>query len=178
MTDQHILQETFDSLPKLDYIPLLDAILKELKATNTPIFQLSPDQNRLLIRAYDFAAKIATENKNLNPLTQTNGIRAATVNFEDAAKFCDKIRQIQELLKEKLNLACQPESPENILAKICSDLGEFNQEKEDLPFNYNFNKQSPFTSKRLTIENSFTPNRSNGSDANIKAHHFNIRFTG
>jgi hypothetical protein len=178
MTDQHILQETFDSLPKLDYIPLLDAILKELKATNTPIFQLSSDQNRLLIRAYDFADKIATENKTLNPLTQTTGIRAATVNFEDAAKFCDKIRQIQELLKEKLNLACQPESPENILANICSDLGEFNQKKEDLPFNYDFNKQSPFTSKRLTIENSFTPNRSNGSDAIIKAHHFNIRFTG
>lgn len=71
MTDQHILQETFDSLPKLDYIPLLDAILKELKTTTTPIFQLSPDQNRLLIRAYDFAYKIATENKTLNPLTQT-----------------------------------------------------------------------------------------------------------
>ena len=33
MTDQHILQETFDSLPKLDYLPLLDAILKELKTT-------------------------------------------------------------------------------------------------------------------------------------------------
>ncbi|SKB16017.1 conserved hypothetical protein [Planktothrix sp. PCC 11201] len=179
MTDQHILQETFDSLPKLDYIPLLDTILKEIKTTNTPIFQLAPDdQNRLLIRAYDFAYKIATENKTLNPLTQTNGIRAATVNFEDAAKFCDKIRQIQQLLKEKLNLACQPESPENILAKICSDLGEFNQEKDDLPFNYDFNKQSPFNSKRLILENSFTPHRSNGSDAIIKAHHFNIRFTG
>ena len=178
MTDQHILQETFDSLPKLDYLPLLDAILKELKTTNTPIFQLSSDQNRLLIRAYDFAYKIATENKTLNPLTQTTGIRAATVNFEDTAKFCDKIRQIQELLKEKLNLACQPESPENILVKICSDLGEFNQEKDSLPFNYDFSKQPPFTSKRLTLENSFTPNRSSGSHANIKAHHFNIRFTG
>lgn len=89
MTDQHILQETFDSLPKLDYIPLLDTILKELKTTTTPIFQLSPDQNRLLIRAYDFAYKIATENKTLNPLTQTTGIRAATVNFEDTAKFCE-----------------------------------------------------------------------------------------
>lgn len=177
MSDQHTLKENSDPLAQLDYIPLLDAILKKL-STSTPIFQLSDDQNRLLIRAYDFAAKIATENQSLNPLTQTTGIRAATVNFEDAAKFCDKIRQIQQLLKEKLNLACQPKSPDNILLNICSNLEEFNHEKDSLPFNYDFNKQSPFTSKRLTLENSFTPNRSNGSDAIIKAHHFNIRFTG
>lgn len=177
MSDKHTLKENFDPLAQLDYIPLLDEILKELTTNNFRIFQLSPHQDRLLIRAYDIAYKIA-QNQNLNPLTQTLGVRAATVNFKSDRKFYDKIRAIQDLLKEQLNQACSPHSPQDILSQICTDLSEFDQEKDSLPFNYPLKKHYPFNSQRLTIENNFTPNRSTGGESIIKAHHLNVRFTG
>ncbi len=177
MSDKHTLKENLDPLAQLDYIPLLDEIFKELKTNKPGIFVLSDDQNRLLIRAYDIAYKIA-QNQNLNPLTQTLGVRAATVNFKSDRQFYDKIRAIQGLLKEQLNQACSPLSPQDILSQICTDLSDFDQDKDSLPFNYPLKKHYPFNSQRLIIENNFTPNRSVGGESMIKAHHLNVRFTG
>lgn len=177
MSDQHTLKENSDPLAQLDYIPLLDLILQELK-NNFPIFQLSPDQNRLLIDAYRLAYKLATQNQNLNPLTQTTGIRAATVNFKSDSHFYAKIKEIHSLLKQRLNQACKHQEPQEILRNICQNITEFDSDKASLPFQYPLKKNYSFNSQRLIIENSFTPNRSPGGDSIIKAHHLNVRFTG
>lgn len=80
MTSRHTLEENSDLLAKLDYVPLLDSILKALK--NKQIFKFSEDGKRLLIYAYPIASEIAIAKagQSSNPLIQTVNVRAATVN--------------------------------------------------------------------------------------------------
>jgi len=178
MTSKHTFEENSDPLAKLDYNPLLDSILEELKKNN--IFRFSEDKNRLLISAYKIAYEIATKKENLpaNPLTQTVGIRAATVNFSSETEFYSKIQAIRDELKMQLDTVAGENQTKACVENLCTQLSQFNSDKAALPFNYPFNTTHTFRSQRLTIENSLAETRRNGTQSVIKAHHLNVRFEG
>lgn len=105
MTLKHTLEEISDDLPKLNYIPLLKSIQQALKGKN--IFRFSEDGDRLLISAYRMAFDIATSKaaQQLNPLTQSVGVRAATVNHTSTTEFLSYIKAISDELRTQLDAA-------------------------------------------------------------------------
>lgn len=176
MTLRHTLEENTDPLAKLDYGPLLDSILQAIKTTK--IFKVSPDGNRLLISAYKIAYDIATAvPQPLNPLTQTMGIRAATVNFSSETEFYSKIRAIQDELRTQLDTAGENQT-KVCVEKLCTELSRFDSKKTTLPFSYPFTTTHTFRSQRLIIENSSAARTRTGTESVIKAHHLNVRFEG
>ncbi len=178
MTSKHTLEENSDPLAKLDYGPLLDSILEALKNKN--IFKFSPDGNRLLISAYKIAYEIATKKDRQpgNPLTQTVGIRAATVNFSSETEFYSKIQSIRDELKKQLDTVAGENQTKARVENLCTELSQFNSEKAALPFSYPFNTTHTFRSQRLIIENSLAERTRTGTQSVIKAHHLNVRFEG
>ncbi|BAY20692.1 hypothetical protein NIES2100_04350 [Calothrix sp. NIES-2100] len=178
MTSRHSIEESSNPLAKLDYAPLLDAVLKLLKEKN--IFKLSPDGNRLLIQAYDIAYTIAvkSDGRPQIPLPQDFGIKAATVNFSSETDFYSKIKAIKDELKKQLDTACGEKGTKACLENLCRVLSDFNSTQPALPFNYPFQKPYSFTSQRLIIENRLAQERRRGTDSIIKAHHLNVKFEG
>lgn len=178
MTSKHTFEENSDPLAKLDYGPLLDSILEALKNNN--IFKFSPDGKRLLISAYKIAYEIATkkEQQPANPLSQSVGIRAATVNFSSETEFYSKIQAIRDELKTQLDMAAGENQTKARVENLCTELSQFNSEKAALPFSYPFNKSHTFRSQRLIIENSLAQRTRTGTQSVIKAHHLNARFEG
>lgn len=178
MTSKHTFEENSDPLAKLDYGPLLDSILEVLKNNN--IFKFSPDGNRLLISAYKIAYEIATKKEQQpgNPLSQSVGIRAATVNFSSETEFYSKIQAIRDELKTQLDIAAGENQTKARVENLCTELSQFNSEKAALPFSYPFNTTHTFRSQRLIIENSLAERTRTGTQSVIKAHHLNVRFEG
>lgn len=139
MTSRHTLEENSDNLAKLDYVPLLKVILQALK--NKQIFKFSEDGKRLLISAYKIAADIATNStkQQLNPLTETVGVRAATVNHNSATDFYSYIRAIWDELRTQLNTAAGEKQAKECVENLYTYLSEFDSEMAALPFSYPFN---------------------------------------
>ncbi len=179
MTLKHTFEENSDPLAKLYYGPLLDSILQVLKNRN--IFKFSPDGNRLRISAYEIAYHIATNaaQQPQNALTQTGGIRAATVNFSSETEFYSKIRAIRDELRKQLDAASGGNQTKVGVEKLCTELSQFNSSKKAaLPFSYPFTTTYTFRSQRLIVENSSRARTRTGTESVIKAHHLNVRFEG
>ncbi len=178
MASKHTFEEITDLLPKLEYIPLLKSILQELKKQK--IFKFSEDGKRLLIYAYKIAFDIATNSagKQLNPLTHTVGVRAATVNHESATQFYTYIRAIGDELARQLSTASGEKQAKECVECLCTYLSQFDSKKAALPFNYPFSAVYTLRSQRLSIEDSSNSRTRTGNESFIKAHHLNVRFEG
>lgn len=178
MTSKHTFEENSDPLAKLDYGLLLDSILEALKKSN--IFKFSEDGKRLLISAYKIAYEIATKKDQQpeNPLSQSMGIQAATVNFSSETEFYSKIQSIRDELKKQLDTVAGENQTKACVENLCTELSQFNSENAALPFSYPFNKTHTFRSQRLIIENSLAERTRTGTQSAIKAHHLNVRFEG
>lgn len=159
----NILQEGDNGLVNLDYRDLLKKILQLLQSSESNnLFALSEDQKRLIINIDEIAYQIAMQ-KIDNPLVNlSTKAKSATVNFipETENYFNQKIKDIRDCLKEKLEIVLKSKNPEqtleNFLKNLATELTNF-QGKIDgnkLSFNYPFTTYQNLQKQQL----SFTQN--------------------
>ena len=134
------LEQNNNDLVQVDYTDLLEKILQALKNQNP--FCLSEDGKRLLIDIDTVANQVATFPVQ-NPLTSSNGVRAATINFTPHFResFPNKILAIRDCLKQLL-------STPDFVARLATPLQSYQGNANQLGLSYAFNKSSPNLQKQ------------------------------
>jgi len=178
------LTQSSNNLAPVNYSSFLQQILRKLP--DYPLFQLSSDRQRLVIQIDPLAKALATIPGVDNPLSSTQGVRTATVNFARgfSEQFPGKIQQIRSLLQEQLAGAISPsetiqELRDRLILNSLSDLPKKDEkdekdkkDKQPLSLWQDFAQQYPNQqTQQLRIET----NRL-GSESALKFHKLTINI--
>ncbi len=167
------LTQSSNNLAPVNYSSFLQQILRKLP--DYPLFGLSGDHQRLVIQIDPLAKALATTPGVENPLTSSQGVRSATINFARGfeEQFPGKIQQIRSLLQEQLAGAISPsetiqELRDRLILNSLSDLPKAGE--KPLSLWQDFAKPYPNQqTQQLRIET----NRP-GSDSALKFHKLTI----
>lgn len=167
----NIFRQDDNNLVTVNYRDLLDKILRVIRDNN--LFRISETGDRLLIDIDTIVNKVI-ELKPQNPLSSAEGVRSATVNFtgEFKEKFPQQINQIRDELQKHLQaiLVNKNISLPEFVAKLTTDLNEFQGTSKNLGFTYNFKLQFQNLAKQKLVIDDTRP----GSDSCVKFHKITI----
>jgi hypothetical protein len=163
-----------NELPFVDYSDLLTKIHEFLLEQNP--YQLKNEApNKFFIDLDKISAKVAEKQIN-NPLIKGDYVRSSTVNINDKMllNFNQKIRDIEQLLQEKLNAILGERSAGEFINSFISDLKNFQKTQVDLNFTYSF-KGSELQKESLTMSSEHSENGT--KKPNLKAHKLTITIS-
>lgn len=168
------LREEDDYLTKVNYIPLLNLVIKELQQSNP--FAFSSDSNRLKIDVDSIAYNIAISPKISLPATLQKDDRTVSINFSEECEqtFPDKLRLIRDKLQELLI----QKSPENtklldLFKKFLTPLTDW-KKSENQGFYYPFSNVTGIDKNRLILENE---EKKPPSQSKLKLHKLTIKVS-
>ncbi|MDJ0556307.1 MAG: hypothetical protein QNJ68_18090 [Microcoleaceae cyanobacterium MO_207.B10] len=158
-----------DNLVPVNYQSLLQHILKKLPEQN--LFKISSDRRRLLINIDEIAASLATTDIQ-NPLSNTKGVRVATVNFveKDKEKFLTQIREIKDYLIANLESTEGIGDIASFVNSLIVNLTDFQGRANKLGLAYPFDEKYTELQKQELILDSQLP----GSNSLLKFHKLTI----
>lgn len=167
------LRESDSSLAAVNYSSFWQQIIRKLP--EYPLFELSSDRQRLIIKIDPLAKALATTPGVENPLTSTQGVRSATVNFARnfRQQFPSLTWQIRSLLQQQLIAAIQPEATiqelrDRLILNSLSDLPK--PGKKPLTIWQDFTKAYPNQQTQQLRIGTNPP----GSDSILKLHKLTI----
>ncbi|MEB3342800.1 hypothetical protein [Okeania sp.] len=158
-----------DNLVPVNYQSLLEKILNKLPEQN--LFKISSDRRRLLINIDEIAESIATMDIQ-NPLSNTKGVRVATVNFveKEKEKFLSKIREIKDYLIANLESTEGIGDIASFVDSLIVNLTDFQGRANKLGLAYPFDEKYIDLQKQELILDSQLP----GSNSLLKFHKLTI----
>ncbi|MGK7957847.1 MAG: hypothetical protein AB4063_21730 [Crocosphaera sp.] len=158
-----------DNLVPVNYQSLLQQILKKLPEQN--LFKISSDRRRLLINIDEIAASLATTDIQ-NPLSNTKGVRVASVNFveKDKEKFLTQIREIKDYLIANLESTEGIGDIASFVNNLIVNLTDFQGRANKLGLAYPFDEKYTELQKQELILDSQFP----GSNSLLKFHKLTI----
>lgn len=153
----NILRSNENELATLNFSDLFTKILQQLNKSQS-LFEIPSDYNRLLINIDEVAYQVACEQV-ANPLgSSSHGARSATINFSHdyKDKFNEQIREIKDILKQKLAATLAEKKPQlsfkQYIDSLITDLSEFKGNSQILGLTYPFSSQEGLEKHRLTVQ--------------------------
>lgn len=145
------LRQGDDDLVSVDYSSIQQQILRVLQNINP--FEVSENGRRLTINIDEIAAGVAISGVQ-SPLSDTKGVRSATVNFSRGfeTSFSSQIQEIKACLERHLKSLLPEGDIEEFINNLTADLSSFQGEAKNLGLSYPFGKASgSLETQELTI---------------------------
>ncbi len=164
------LEQGDNELVPVDYSDLLEKLLQNLR--NQQPFRLSENGQRLQIDIDTVASQVATSQVQ-NPLSSSQGVRSATINFTAGFRdsFPNKVGEIRDCLRQLLQSSLGENGAiEKFVTSLITPLQSFQGDATQLGFTYNFNNSSSNLQKQKLCLDSSRP----GSASLLKFHKLTI----